>query len=273
MFKNKLYVVLGAFILCASSSVSAGESVLEQELIRLYFGMGATASSETFQCLGEEQKLGLDKQLEKMREQSTQENSNVQVILRQGLRLTSQYADSLTCATMNDFAYRLQLIEEEPDPDYSEYLSFTFGRELLLEMIKNASIEAKMMNNFAYGNADFFSGDTNELLYQLARDQIEFSLVLLNDYDVGIDTKYLYTYLLERSEELEIATQTEDAVFADVRKPVGAIYRKMGMILLGLDAKEENANYLEAIIDYAEDTRGRLQSINNTILNSLPSAI
>ena len=273
MFKNKLYILLGAFFLCGNSPVSAGESVAEQELVRLYFGMGATASSETFQCLGEEQKLRLDKQLEQMREQSTQEDLNVQVILRQGLRLTSQYADSLTCVTMSDFANRLELIEAEPDPEYSEYLSFTFGRELLLEMIKNASIEAKMMNNFAYGNADLFSGDTNELLYQLARDQIEFSLVLLNDYDIGIDTKYLYTYLLERSEELGTATQTDDAVFAGVRKPVGAIYRKMGMILLGLDSKEENANYLEVIIDYAEDTRGRLQTINNTILNSLPSAI
>lgn len=274
MFKLRSSFLLSVLFALFGLTAVADEKQLEQDLVRLYFGLGATASADSFECLEPERKLQLDEQLEKMLQRSDAAQLNVRVILRKGLRLTEQYSDSLTCVAMNDFADRLQLIEMESDPEYSDYLSFSFGRELLLEMIRNASIEAKMMNNFAYGDADLLSGDTNELLYELARDQIEFALVLLNDYDVGIDTKYFYKYLLERSEELEANIATEDKVFVAVRPAVGAIYRKMGMVLLGVDANEEGTGkYLEALIDYAEDTRWRIQSINNTILNSLPPAI
>lgn len=258
---------------CFGSSSYANGNLVEQGLVRAYFGMAAIASSQDFVCLNKEQKYNLDEQLKRIREQSMEVDASIQLIVNQGVRLTQQYAESISCTVMQDYANRLQLISEEADTDYAEYMEFSFGRELLLGMIKNASIDAEMMVNFAYGSEDVLSGDTNELLYQLSRDQVEFSLAILNDYDIGIDTKSFYTYLLKQSEKLESSVDSDDQTFKAVRASVSPIYRKMGMVLLSLDAKDADADFIEALVDFANDTRQHLNAINMIVIDSLPAAI
>ena len=198
---------------------------------------------------------------------------SVDLMVGQGTRLISRYVDLLSCADVSALTKRFQIIESETDPEIREYLGLIFGRELLIGMINAASIEAKMMNNLAYGDAAVLSGDVNDLLYELARDQIEFAMLLLNDFDVGVDSQYLYKYLLERGDDLDGPVETDDQIFAAIRPSVGRIYRKMGMVLLDLDTNGDEGNQIGALFEFALDTNRHLHEINRTILSSFPSGI
>lgn len=273
MFKKKSCELIIILVLACGTPVFAVASQLEQGLIRLYFGIGAAASSENFECLDENQIQRLDQEIAQMKERALLADQNTQVMLNQGLRLTTQYIDSITCGVLNDFGKRLQGIEAESDTEYAEFLAFAFGRELMLEMIGNASIDTKMMTVLSYGSPDVLGSESNEILYQMSRDQIEFSLALLNDYDIGIDMTSFYTYLLERAEALEAPVESNDSVYLEIRPSISEIYRKMGMTLLRIDAQDGDANYIEAIIKFTEGSRQHLQSVNYAILSSLPDAI
>ena len=199
-------------------------------------------------------------------------DDSVGLMVSQGTRLISRYVDLLSCADVLAITTRLQAIESQTDPETSEYMGLIFGREILIGMINAASIEAKMMNNLAYGDAAILSGDVNDLLYEL-RVTRSSSLLLLNDFDIGVDSQYLYKYMLERGDELDNPVETDDKIFAAIRPSVGRIYRKMGMVLLDLDTKGDQANQIEALFDYALDTNSHIYRVNSTILDSFPSGI
>ena len=265
--------VAASVCLCFSVGASAEVSPAELELTRTYFAMGAMATSDSFECFGDEQVNKINQQLDRVREMASDSDDSVGLMVSQGTRLISRYVDLLSCADVLAITTRLQTIESQTDPEISEYMGLIFGREILIGMINAASIEAKMMNNLAYGDAAILSGDVNDLLYELARDQIEFSLLLLNDFDIGVDSQYLYKHMLERGDELDNPVETDDKIFAAIRPSVGRIYRKMGMVLLDLDTKGDEANQIEALFDYALDTNSHLYRVNSTILNSFPSGI
>lgn len=256
-----------------SGGASANVSPAELELTRTYFAMGTMATSDTFECFDDEQVIKINQQLDYTREMASESDDSVGLMVGQGTRLISRYVDLLSCADFQAITTRLQTIESQTDPEMTDYMGLIFGREILIGMINAASIQAKMMNNLGYGDAAILSGDVNDLLYELARDQIEFSLLLLNDFDIGVDSQYLYKYMLERGEELDTPVETDDEIFATIRPSVGRIYRKMGMVLLDLDTQGDEANQIEALFDYALDTNSHLYLVNSAILDSFPAGI
>lgn len=264
-----------AVSICLSFSVgtSADPNLAELDLAKTYFAVGVMASSDTFECFDDSQVAKINQQLDGFREMALDSDESVRLMVGQGTRLISRYVDLLSCADVTALRKRFQTIEPETDPEISDYLGLIFSRELLIGMINIASIEAKMMNNLAYGDAAVLSGDVNDLLYELARDQIEFAMLLLNDLDIGVDSQYLYKYLLERGDELDSPLETDDQIFATIRPSVGRIYRKMGMALLDLDTKGDEANQIDALFKYVLDIKSHLHTVNSTILDSFPSGI
>ena len=132
----------------------------------------------------------------------------------------------------------------------------------------NASIQAKMMDSLAYGDAAILSGDVNDLLTSSPVTRLS-SLSYSLTTSISVSIQYLYKYMLEREEKSSILPSKPTTKYSPPLDPPLPVYRKMGWSCRPRYQGDE-ANQIEALFEYALDTNSHLYRVNSTIW-TLPS--
>ena len=246
----------------------------ELEVVRSYFTVGLMSSSDEFVCFTDNDVEQINAHLIPPRGDNPpvpSEMTSDELITYDGTRFINRMMQLSHCDTVDAMVNR---VETTVGPDeVSDFELQLLVRQVLLLMVENFTIEASMMNHLNYGDPDIFSGEANILFYELARDQIEFSLLLMNVMDFeDIDTKYLYRFFLERSDEL-LETTSEDPLVQRVSPSVGKIYQKMGLFLINAESFEDGGDLFDPLLEFLLEINPHVYSMNNAVVNSLPQGI
>lgn len=275
MWKLKSLTV-NALLLFISFGSTPSYAVANHELeaIRSYFTISLMAASDEFECFTDNDVTQINKHLElSIGEESPDpsEMNSDELIAYDGAKLINRVMQLSHCDNVSSLLNR---VDTTITPD--EISDFDFKllvRQVLLLMVETFTLEASMMNHLNYGDPDILSGAANNLFYELARDQLEFSLVLINVTDFeDIETKYLYKFFLERSDEL-LGTNSEDALVQQVSPSIGKIYQKMGLFLIDAESFEDSTDLFEPLLEFVVDINPHVYKVNKLVLDSLPQGI
>lgn len=246
----------------------------ELEVIRSYFTVNLMAASDGFECFTDNEINQINDHLQSSRGDPIPDPSEMtpdDLIVYDGAKLINRMLQISDCNTLASTLTRVDMIMGADDA--SDFDLKLLARQFLLILVDSFTIEASMMNHLNYGDPDIFSGDANNLFYDLARDQIEFSLLLMNVIDFeDIDTKYLYKFFLERSDEL-LENDSEDPLVRRVSPSVGKIYQKMALLLMDAESNENESDLFEQLLDFLIEVNPHIYAVNKAVVDSLPQGI